>query len=272
MILAKPRLVLASLAFLAALPQARAEERVLVFGVLNQQSPVQTAERWNPVLNYLGRKVGVPMRLKMGPTVERTNEMMAAGVFDLVFTNHNFKPEYDLLGLVTIARWGDRAVQAAIAVLADSPVARLEDLRGRRVAFPSLHAFLGYAVPSVALRAAGIDVEEVLAANQEGGLAQLKAGRVDAAAVNSRFLDAFVEREGVAVRRVYLSDPFPDLAVVAHPRLPAELRDRVRDALVGMRSDKDAAEMMARCGCPGFTAATDRDYDGVRSVYRQASR
>jgi len=117
-----------------------------------------------------------------------------------------------------------------------------------------------------------VEVEEVLAANQEGALAQLRAGRVEAAAANSRFLDAFVEREGVAVRRLYLSDPFPDLAVVAHPRIPSALRDRMRDALIGMRADKEAAEIIAQCGCPGFTVAADRDYDSVRAVYRQAFR
>ena len=46
---------------------------------------------------------------------------------------------------------------------------------------------MGYAVPLVALRKARVNVNEVFAGNQEGAMAQLKARRVDAAAVNSRF-------------------------------------------------------------------------------------
>ena len=40
-----------ALAWLAA--AAPAQERPLAFGVLNQQSPARTAERWNPILHYV---------------------------------------------------------------------------------------------------------------------------------------------------------------------------------------------------------------------------
>jgi len=262
--------LLASVALLVA--GARAETPVLAFGVLNQQSPALTAERWNPVLAYLSRVTGVMLRLRMGPTVERTNAMMAAGEFDLAFTNHNFKPEYDGLGLRVIARWGGEPSHAAIAVLEDGPVARLEDLGGRRVAFPSAHAFLGHAVPAVALKQAGVAVDQLFAGNQEGALAQLKAGRVEAAAVNSRFLEQYAAREGVRLRRIYISEPFPDLAVVVHPRVPAATVALLRRALIGMRDDPDAAEVLRNANCPGFAAADDDAYRRVRAVYREAGQ
>ncbi len=72
-----------------------AEERPLVFGVLNQQSPLLTAERWNPLLTYLTEATGIPLQLKMGRTVQETDAMMGRGEFDLVYTNHNFQTEYD---------------------------------------------------------------------------------------------------------------------------------------------------------------------------------
>jgi len=258
-----------ALVLCSSLGAARAEQTALAFGILNQQSPALTAERWNPILAYLTGKTGLKLRLRMGATVERTDEMMAQGEFDFVFTNHNFKPEYDALGLGVIARWGLEPSMAAIAVAGDSPVGRLQDLAGLRVAFPSAHAFLGYAVPRVALRRAGVQVEEVFAANQEGGLAQLKAGRVDAVAANSRFLQAFVAREGIAVRTIYLSEPFPDLAIVAHKRLDAARVAAVRDALIGMKADPQGAEILAKAACPGFFPANDGDYAAVRAVYRQ---
>ena len=76
-------------------------------------------------------------------------------------------------------------------------------------------------------------VEEVLAGNQDGALAQLKAQQVEAAAVNSRFLEQYAEREGVTFREIYVSDRYPDLAVIAHPRVPAATVDAVRKALLG---------------------------------------
>ena len=179
-----------------------AQERPLSFGVLNQQSPALTAERWNPILHYISSRSGVPLRLRMGPTVQETDAMMGRGEFDFMFTNHNFQSEFDSLGYRVIARWGGDPIHGVIAVVEESPIRALEDLDQKRVAFPSRDAFVAYAVPMVALKRAGVVVEAVFAGNQEGALAQLKARRVDAAAVNSRFLRQYAERENMRVREI----------------------------------------------------------------------
>jgi phosphonate transport system substrate-binding protein len=248
---------------------ATAQDKPLAFGILNQQSPLRTAERWNPILQYVSGVSGVPLQLRMGPTVQDTNAMMGRGELDFVFTNHNFQSEYASIGFIVLARWAGEPIHGVIAVPADSPITALRHLAGRRVAFPSRDAFVAYAVPTLALKEAGVTVEEVMAANQEGALAQLKARRVDAAAVNSRFLTQYAEREGLMFRTVFVSVGFPDLAVIAHPRVPAPTVDKVRRALIGMKSDPNAAAILTQVGFRGFDAATDRDYDSVRRVYRQ---
>ena len=258
---------LVSLSVIAA--TAAAQPRPLVFGVLNQQSPVLTAERWNPILHYLSTVSGVPLTLRMGPTVEDTDAMMGRGEMDLMFTNHNFQPEFDGVGYRVIARWAGDPIRCVIAVPVDSAITTLKGLEGMRVAFPSRDAFVAYAVPKLAFKQAGVKVQEVFGANQEGVLSQLKARRVDAGAVNSRFLAQYAEREGVRFREVFVSDGYPDLAVIVHPRVPAPVVERVRRALLEMKSDPAAASVLERARSQGFVAATDRDYDGVRRVYRQ---
>ena len=247
---------------------ALAQQAPLLFGVLNQQSPALTAERWNPILHYVTSKSGVPLRFRMGATVNETNAMMGRGEFDLVFTNHNFRTEYDAIGYRVIARWGGDSIRSVVAVAPDSPITRLEQLAGKKVTFPSRDAFVGYAVPVVALKKAGVQVEEVLAGNQEGAMAQLKARRVEAAAVNSRFLAQYSEREGVRFRAIFTSELFPELAVIAHPRVAAPVVDKVREALLAMKTDPLAGPVLEQAKSPGFEPATDRDYDGVRRVYR----
>jgi phosphonate transport system substrate-binding protein len=244
----------------------------LVFGVLNQQSPALTAERWNPILHYVSSASGVALRFRMGATVQETDAMMGRGEFDFVFTNHNFQPEYEAAGYRVIARWGGDAIRAVVAVSADSPISELGQLQGKKVAFPSPDAFVGYAVPLVALRKASVKVEEVFAGNQEGAMAQVKNRRVEAAAVNSRFLTQYSEREGVQFRAIFTSEPYPELAVVAHPRLSRPVVDKVRQALLAMKTDPRAAPVLEQAKSPGFEPATDRDYDGVRRIYRLISQ
>lgn len=251
---------------------AIAEQTPLTFGVLNQQSAALTAERWNPILDYVGSTSGVALRFRMGATVQDTNAMMGRGEFDFMFTNHNFRPEYDGVGYRVIARWGGDPIRMVVAVVEDSRITGLGQLAGKKVAFPSRDAFVGYAVPMVAFKKAGVRVEEVFAGNQEGAMAQVKTRRVEAAAVNSRFLAQYSEREGVEFRAIYTSEPFPELAVVVHPRVPASVADKVRQALVAMTTDPIAGPVLEQAKCPGFEPATDRDYDGVRRIYRSIAQ
>ena len=244
----------------------------LTFGVLNQQSAALTAERWNPILHYVTTASGVPLRFRMGATVQETDAMMERGEFDFVFTNHNFQPEYESVGYRVIARWGGDPIRTIVAVAVDGPISELGQLNGKKVAFPSRDAFVGYAVPIVALKKAGVRVEEVFAGNQEGAMAQLKSRRVDAAAVNSRFLVQYSEREGVRFRPIFTSEPYPELAVVAHPRLPAAVVDKVRRALLAMKTDPLAQPILEQAKSPGFEPATDRDYESVRRIYKLVSQ
>jgi phosphonate transport system substrate-binding protein len=250
-------------------PMVSAEPAPLVFGILNQQSPTLTAERWNPILAHVSTVSGVPLRLRMGRTVIETDDMMGRGEFDFAFTNHNFQTEYEHIPFRVIARWAGEPIRGVIAVPMDSAMTQLKDLGGQKVAFPSRDAFVAYAVPVVAFKTAGITVQEVMAGNQDGALAQLKARQVQAAAVNSRFLKQYMEREGVQFREIYLSDPYPDLAVIAHPRVPAATVDAVRKALIGMKSDRLGAAILESTHSSGFEPATDRDYEAVRRVYKR---
>jgi phosphonate transport system substrate-binding protein len=120
--------LLVGLAVLLQPWSAAAQQPPLAFGVLNQQSPALTAERWNPILHYASTVSGVSLQLKMGRTVQETNSMMARGDFDFMFTNHNFQSEFDTLGFKVIARWAGEPIRAVIAVPADSPIHSLHQL------------------------------------------------------------------------------------------------------------------------------------------------
>ena len=75
------------LTFAALGNYASATPAPIVFGVLNQQSPARTAERWNPLLQYVSAKTGLDLQLRMGATVRETNAMMGRGEFDFVVVN-----------------------------------------------------------------------------------------------------------------------------------------------------------------------------------------
>ncbi len=238
----------------------------LKFGVLNQQSAIQTAERWNPILRYLTQKTGIPMQLKIGATVELTDAMMGREEFDLVFTNHSFQKEFDGKYSVLV-RWKGEPIHGLLVVRDESRIRSLGDLQGQTVAFPSEDAFVAYAVPMGAFKRAGIEITPRFAGNQDGALAQLKTKQVTAAAVNSRFLETYAKSADLRYRIIFQSEPFHELPVLIHPRVPAERAAALRQALLAMGADPDADSLWKEGKCQGFEPAGERDYDNVRRIY-----
>lgn len=254
---------------------AQADEQSYSFGVLNQRSIVLTAQYWNPILKYVSDRSGVPLRLRMGKTAPETSAMIGRSEFDFVYSNTVFTPANDPAGYQVFARPIEKAIRGQIVVLADSPVHNLKDLDGREVGFPSLAAFVGYAVPMNALLKAGISVKPVFSGNQEGIMGQLKAGRVAAAGVNSAVMHDFALREGIRYRILWSSEEYLNLPISAHPSLPKDKVQAVRRAFLNMAGDPegmkvlgDSARLIKQVPPLGFVPAENLEYENYRHYYR----
>jgi phosphonate transport system substrate-binding protein len=272
------RRLLALLLIAAAMTGGRAcAEPVYYFSVLNQRSPVLTAEYWNPMLEYVSKKAGVELRLRMGKTAPETTALTLRGEAQFAYTNHLFLPERVKLGWRVIARPDTDGIRGQIVVPAGSAVNRLEDLAGQTVAFPSAEAFAGYQLPMDALLRRQIQVQAVFAGNQEGAMGQLKAGRAAAAGVNEDLMAAFSVREKFPYRVLWSSENYLDLPIMVSPAVPRAVAAAVARAFVGMRADPEGARILragaARLGlghAVGFRAADDGDYANYRDFYRTA--
>jgi phosphonate transport system substrate-binding protein len=260
---------------LALAASVGAAEEPLDFGVLNQRSPLLTAQYWNPILAYVSAKSGVPLRLKMGRTAPETTAMTVRGEFAFVYTNHLFTPKRSRLGYRVIARPNNGGIQGALVVLEGSDIQSIADLAGKEVGFPSPEAFVGYWLTMDALQKAKLDVKPVFGSNQEGTMAQLRAGRVAAASVNAQIMENYARRENVRYRTLWRSEVYQDLPVMANPRIPRHTVDAVAGALVGMAGDEEGRkilragyELLKLDGTPGFAAANDQDYENYRQFYR----
>ncbi|MFN3751227.1 MAG: phosphate/phosphite/phosphonate ABC transporter substrate-binding protein [Thiobacillus sp.] len=250
-------------------------EAPLGFGVINQRSVTLTAQSWNPILNYVGEKVSVPLVLKMGRTAPETTAMTVRGEHAFAYTNHMFTTERDRVGYKAILRMQGEPIHGVIVVRDDSPVRSVADLKGARVAFPSKEAFVGYWLPMDHLLKSGVRVQEVFAGNQEGAMSQLQFGEVAAAAVNRKLLSRYAQREDFRYRVIWTSDSYLDIPIMAHPSLPPRLVEVVRAAFIGMAQDpagrralQASADALGSQEVWRFVRAEDAEYDNYRRFYR----
>ncbi|MDP2430628.1 MAG: phosphate/phosphite/phosphonate ABC transporter substrate-binding protein [Pseudomonadota bacterium] len=245
------------------------------FGVLSQRSAVLTAQYWNPILEYVGRKSGVDLMLKVARTAPESNEATERGEFDFVYSNTIFQPKMATANYQVILRPRFEAITGQIVTLEDSPIRSLKDLQGLEMGFPSLAAFVGYAVPMDQLLRLGIGVTPVFGGNQEGIMGQLKAGKVVAAGVNNQVMRAFAARENMKYRVLWESVPFHNLPIAVHPRVPKEVAHAVRLVIDGMEHDAEgrkvleaSAQIIAQKPPYGFQSSSPADYRSYTEFYR----
>lgn len=245
------------------------------FGVLNQRSAVLTAKYWNPILQYVSHKAGVPLELKMGKTAPETSAMIGRSEFDFVYSNTIFTPLNAPAGYKVFARPIEPAIQGQIVVPENSPIQTLNELDGKEVGFPSIAAFVGYAVPMNALLHAGANATPVFAGNQEGIMGQMKAGRIMAAGVNSSVMRDYGRRENYRYRVLWASEDYFNLPISAHPRIPEKETAAVRGAFLGMARDpeglkvlKASADVIKQQPPYGFMEADDKDYQNYYQYFK----
>lgn len=245
------------------------------FGVLNQRSLQATAAYWNPILNYVSARSGVPLELHIGRTANETTDRMVAGKLDFAYTNHLFTPKRHRLGWHVLARQDSRGIRGQVVVLAGSPVRTLRELAGKPVSFANPYGFTGYYVPMDALLRAGVKVTPLFSGNQEAAMGQLESGQVAAAGVNDQVMTDFAQRRQFKYRVLAESEPYFDLAVMVSPRVSAADGNKVRQAFVDMARDPEgqrvlqlAAQSLGLSKARGFVAANDQDYANYLTFFQ----
>jgi phosphonate transport system substrate-binding protein len=267
-----------SLILLAGLSWSIAAQALEAYslGVVSQRSPVLTAEYWNPILNYVSRKAGVDLKLKIARTGTESSTAAARGEYDFIYSNHIFRPGIVKQGYEVILRPRAEAIKGQIVTLPDSPIKTLADLNDHEIGFPSRSAFVGYSVPVDHLMREGIRFTPVFGGNQEGIMAQLQAGKVLAVGVNNLVMQAYARRVDLHYRVVWESESYNNLPIAVHPRVPKATAKAVRQAFVGMNDDPEGASVLAASAAIvnqappfGFQEGRHRDYQNYRDFFKQ---
>lgn len=253
---------------------ARADEPYR-FHVLNSRSGALASQYWNPILDWVAQKSGVPLELRVARTGREANALSDQGAYHFVYSNDLFTPEREKLGFRVVARAAGSAVRGQIIVRSDSGIVRLQDLIGREVVFGSPDAFAAYWLPMDVLLRSRVHVKVAFTHDQDTALAQLKAGTVAAVAVNETTAREYARREAFAYRLLWSSEAYSELPIMASPKLPAAQVAAVRAAFVSMSSDPQGRRILEAGGkllknrdAVGFVASTDRDYDNHRAFYK----
>ena len=166
---------------------------------------------------------------------------------------------------------------ARFYVRKESGIQRVEDLRGKTVAFVDPASSSGYIYPMVLLIKQGLVrnrdpktffKDALFAGTHDAALRAVLQGRVDAAASFDKAPELHLKDPALVARLGFVGEtpPIPEAGICARPGLPADALARVKKALLAMKPPEHAAVLKDIYNIDGFVDASDADYQPVRDA------
>jgi phosphonate transport system substrate-binding protein len=243
-----------------------------VFVVHPYDTPTRLYTRFRPLTQYLAGVLGRPVKLLIAASYDEQIERIASGRADYAYLGPTPYIRARARAPVEILAGeaeGEQAFyQSALVVREDSPIRRVTDLVGKRVALGAEISMGSSLAPRLILAQAGIARGDLAA------LVHLDRHERVALAVLHRDFDAGGLRFDIAktylprgLRILATSQPLPPHVVVAAPGVPAEEARQVRLALLHP-SEAGREALRALGPNTAFVAIDDSQYQTVRLMER----
>ncbi len=230
-----------------ATTSARAGE-TYTFGVVPQFEARALAAVWVPILEELEARTGLDFKMTGSARIPEFEKSYEAGEFDFAYMN----PYHSLVanqtqGYVPLIRDGGRQLFGILVVRKDSPVQTVAELEGQLISFPAPNA-LGASL----LMRADIDTihhvkfNSIYASTHTSSYLNVVLGRTAAAGGVMGTFNRQKDEVKDQLRILYETRRMPPHPVTAHPRVPEEIRERVRMAFLNMAATEEGAALLAK--------------------------
>jgi phosphonate transport system substrate-binding protein len=236
--------IIVILAFYASISHAETPA-TYTFSVVPQFKPAQLQQEWAPLLERISLETGIKLKLVIASTIPKFEAEFGKGTPDFAYMN----PYQSVLamkgnGYLPMLR-DKKPLNGILVVRKDSPYKKIQDLNGKIIGFPSPNAF-GASLYMRALLSeeANIKFTPRYLNNHTLVFRHVALGHVEAGgSVTSALNDEAPEmRNQLTV--LYQTPDVASHPIVAHPRVPANVRKSVINSLLGMQQDADGRALL----------------------------
>lgn len=241
------------------------DSAALRVGVVPQQSATRLARIWTPFLDAVSTASGHDLVFGTAKDIPTFEACLAQGAYDLAYMNpYHYTVFHDASGYQAFARQKDKQLRGLIVVHKDTDAARLDDLDGADIAFPSPAAFGASVIPRAELSAQNIAFTPHYVKSHDSVYRAVSAGLLAAGGGVMRTFNTVADDVRADLKVIYRTDGYTPHAFAAHPDVPGHV---VGDVLAAMQSlDAAAPEALAQLGMVGIEPGVDGDWDDVRGL------
>lgn len=234
-------------------------------GVTPQFERRQLFAVWTPLLADLEKRTGHRFKLVIAPDIPEYERQYNAGAYDFSYMNPYLVVE-NPQGYLPLVR--DAApIFGILVVRQDSAIRAPADLEGAAIAFPTPNAIgASLLIRAELARKFGIRFEPRYVKSHTATYLSVAQGLTVAGGGVQKTFDEQKDSVRSLLRIVHTTRPSPSLPVAAHPRVPAAVREAVREALLAMAARPEGAALLKEVPMARPVAASGRDYEPLREL------
>lgn len=253
-------------------------------GILSGENEKDRIARYEAFGEYMTKALGVPVEIFTASSYAGVMQAMAADQIEFAFYGSSSyagawkEMEGGVIPLATrVMDTGSTGYYSVIVVRTDSGYEKLDDLKGKTLAFADPNSTSGYAVPYYNLKKAGYNPETFFGAipfsgAHETGVLGVYNGQYDAAATNIKSQTAghpqrMAEKgmiEPGKIKWIWESPEITNGPFTARANLPQDLIDAATLALFKVGAEDPAAfEAMKAKGQIGWIAVNHERYEWI---------
>lgn len=261
---------------------------VLKIGGVTTENQGAMITRFKPVADYLGTKLGVKVEVFTASDYAGIVQALSAGQIQIarlggasyaagwLDSNGGIEPL-----VLNLEPDGGDGYFSVLIVRKDSPAGKLEDLKGKSVAFPDPNSTSGFLVPQASLKAINIDPSaffsrSVFSGSHEASVVGVLKGNFDSAFTwtspghAAGQLRIMIDRNMLKlddIKIVWQSPTIPNPLYAVRTGIPADMRADLLKVFLEMAKDNMAiAELAAQGKTSGFRETNHDMYKTIVSV------
>ena len=240
-------------------------KKSFVFGVVPQQSATQLAKNWVPLLKYLSQEIGHDIRFATAKDIPTFEACLSLGAYDLAYMNpYHYTIFHAVSGYRAFARQADKKLRGLIVVRRESTIQNLVDLDNQKIAFPSPAAFGASVIPRAEMVKQKIHFIPSYVKSHDSVYRAVVAGLFPAGGGVLRTFGNISDDIRSKLRILYKTNAYTPHAFAAHPKFAPRIIQELTAAMLTI--SKKQPELLQALGMAGFQAATDSDWNDVRSL------
>jgi len=265
------------------------------FGVTTGENAADSLKRWTPFVEYMSKATGVKWILRQASDYAGIIEAMAAKKVEMAwYGGAGYAKAYKVTGgnvqplAMEVGLNGKSGYHSVIVVRKDSPAQKLEDLKGKTLAFADPNSTSGFLVPSYALTTQGKYGKGInffkktgFSGSHENGVLAVIKGTWDAAAtwMYDRKLGNLSRMAGKGmikmsdVRIIWMSPQIPNSPFTVRKDLPEEMKQTIKTALFAFpKADPKRWAVTSKGNFSGFAPASHKTYEFAIKILELKAR